>query len=101
MSYLHLLREHAVREPEVGPKVGVVHDALVPRREHVRGQPAERESWNVLEVQLAEGFLGEDRRHGLVINSLEQDSLREDSSAQGESQCIAFLLPRRRLRSPS
>ena len=98
MSCLHLLREHAVREPEVGPKVGVIHDALVPRREHVRGQPAERESWNVLEVQLAESFLGEDRGHGLVINSLEQDSLREDSR---ESQCIAFLLPRRRLRSPS
>ena len=93
MSYLHLLGEHAVREPEVGPEVGVVHDALFPRRERVRGQPSERETWNVLEVQVAESFLGEDRCHGLVINSLEQDSRREDSPVREKVYALLFCYP--------
>ena len=68
MVYLYLLGEHAVRVPEVRPEVGMIHDALVPRREHVGRRPAEPLEAPVVRRprQLLECFLGKDRRRSLV-----------------------------------
>ena len=82
--YLHLLREHAVRVPEVRPEVGMVHHAIIPRREHVggRGRHAANQEIFTLAVlvllccrrpQLTECCLGKDRRRRLVKIGLEKD----------------------------